>query len=180
MGKSIYLIILVLIFIGCKKHSEPNESELNNHSNFNLENDYAELIKKMTNSDTVKISTDLSICTSQRQETIQVTKLDDSLKIELTIDDLDYKTKHQVFQISINDSIWKIGEYLKRNKERLKPSKASSYPRMMIFSKNDTLKYYFEGLVDSNHFITEYYKLMYQIDPTNEIYSYAFQQDSIN
>ena len=180
MRNSIYLLVLTLIFLGCKENNEPKKSELNNHSNFNLKNDYAQLTKKMTNSDTIEISTDLSICTWERQETMQITKSDDCLKIDLTINDADYETQHQIFKISNNDSIWKIGKYLKRNENRLKSPKPDSYPRMIIFNKKDTLKYYSDGLIDSNKFIADYYKLMYQIDPTNEIYNYAFQQDSIN
>ena len=180
MKNSIYLIVIILIFIGCKENTKSNKYELNNHSDFNLENDFAELTKKMTNSDTVEISTVLSICTWERKETIQITKSDDSLKIDLTINDDNYETQHQIFKISKKDSIWKIGNFLKSNEKRLKSSKTDSYPRMIVFDREDTLKYYTGGLVDSNHFIAGYYELMYQIDSTNKIYSYYYHQDSTN
>ncbi|MDT0644976.1 hypothetical protein RM553_19240, partial [Zunongwangia sp. F363] len=179
MRKLPCLIVLMLVFLSCKEEVNSDKNVEINQSDFKLKNDFAQLSSKLTNFDTVNISVDLSICTWERIEKIQLTKSNDSLKINLIVEDSDFEVQHQFFKIEENDSVWKIGNFLKNNENRLKTNDSDSSPRMVVFNKTDTLKYYTDGLVDSNNFIAEYYRMMHKIDPTNELYDLITTVDSI-
>jgi len=162
------------LIISCKENN-PKSGK----SDFDLKNDYRELTSKMTNLDTVQISTDLSICGWDRQESIQLTKSNDSLEVHLTIKDVEFGNSNQIVKLSQKYSNWNIGSFLIENQNRIEIQNTESNPRMIVSSKADSLKLYTNGLVDGNQFIGNYYKLMYHIDPENEFYKNAVQQDSI-
>ena len=174
MKNLIYYSFLILLIISCQENN-PKSGK----SDFDLLNDYAKLTSKMTNLDTVKISTDLSICGWDRQETIQMTKSNDSLQVQLTINDVEFGNSNQIVKLSPKNSNWNIDSFLIENQNRIGTQNNESFPRMIVFSNSDSLILYTNGLVDGNQFIGNYYKLMYHIDPKNEFYKNAVQQDSI-
>lgn len=175
MKNLIYYSFLILLIISCQENNSKN-----GRSDFKLKKDYAELTSKMTNLDTVKISIDLSICGWDRQETIQLTKSEDSLEVHLIIKDLELGDSYQDVKLNQKYSNWNIESFLIQNQNRIETHNTESNPRMIVSSNTDSLKLYTNGLVDANQFIANYYKLMYHIDPKNEFYKNAVQQDSIN
>lgn len=166
------------MFPSCNNQNQSENALGVSQFDFNLKSDFEELTSRMTTFDTVYISTDLSVCTMDRQEKIQITKLNDSIQVQLYIEDVEFGNQNQIVKISQNNNTWNIGNFLSESRNRLKPPNADSYPRMIISSKDDTIKLYTAGLADINNFIGKYYKLMYDIDSTNEFYKNAFKQDS--
>ena len=181
MKNLLKILIPALILVSCKKETENNVDLVK--SDFKLTADLTDFKNKMTESDTIKMWFDHSACVYQGFERIRITKKSDSLKIrsefkeETFNDDLDWKTVYEK-TIPINDTIWKIEEFLSRNSERL-TSGEKEYGTLQITHGETTLHYFTDGLVDLNQFMADYFETMREVYPENKngIYGYVFVEE---
>jgi hypothetical protein len=168
------ILILTLILASCKKETE-QKTKLKK-SEFNLKTDITDFKKKMTESDTIKIWFDHSVCTYQGVERIEITKKSDLIKIRTKFkeDTFDQNPEWKIVyekQIPITDTIWKMEEFFKRNTNRQK-SEAKEYGTLQVSSNGNKIHYFTKGLVDLNRFMADYFETMKKIHPedTNNIY----------
>ena len=147
-----------MILASCKKGTE-NKTELNK-SDFNLKTDYVNFKYKMSELDTIKIFIEHSICTSNAQERIEITKKVDSLKIKSEYFEATFNKNPKwelVYEktISENDTVWDFGKFLLRNKKRMSSEKRKS-GKIQIKHKNDTIQLFTNGLLDSFAFFEDF------------------------
>jgi len=181
MKNLLKILVLTLLLVSCKKETENNEDL--SKSDFKLTTDLTDFKKKMTESDTIKIWFDHSVCTYQGVERIRITKKSDSIKIraefkeETFNDNTDWKTVYEK-AIPINDTIWKFEQFLSRNKKRLTYGE-KEYGTLQITHGETTLHYFTDGLVDLNQFMADYFETMRELHPENknEIYGYVFVEE---
>lgn len=176
----ISILILNIIQVGCNNPTRSNDNLTK--TNFNLLNDYSNFQKLMSESDTILVWMNLSVCLRQGMEKFIITKEMDSLNILLYYKESAFSDKEYVEQktikISENDTTWNFGKFLTENKYRIK-SKEGSSPTFSM--RMDTAKFYFytDGLADLNRFIIEYSIAMRRLDPKNPIYIMADFADDI-
>lgn len=154
----------------CKKETE-KKTELT-ISKFNLKTDITDFKKKMTESDTIKVWFNHSVCTYQGTEQIEITKESDLIKIQTKFKESTFNENPEweiVYEkrIPINDSIWKIEEFFKRNSKRQK-SEEKEYGTLQISHNGDKIHYFTKGLVDLNKFMADYYETMKKLHPENK------------
>lgn len=164
------ILILILILTSCKKETE-KKTELT-ISKFNLKTDITDFKKKMTESDTIKVWFNHSVCTYQGTEQIEITKESDLIKIQTKFKESTFNENPEweiVYEkrIPINDSIWKIEEFFKRNSKRQK-SEEKEYGTLQISHNGDKIHYFTKGLVDLNKFMADYYETMKKLHPENK------------
>ena len=172
------ILFLTLIIISCKNENESNADLAK--SDFELTADLTEFKSKMTESDTIKMWFDHSVCTYQGVERIRITKKSDSLKIraefkeETFSDDPGWETVYEK-TILVTDTIWKIEDFFSRNRERLTPGE-KDYGTLQVTHGETTLHYFTDGLVDLNQFMADYFETMRELYPENknEIYGYVY------
>jgi len=176
----ISIFILNIIIVGCKNPTRNNDNLAK--TNFNLLNDYSNFQKRMSESDTILIWMNMSVCLRQGMEKFIITKEKDSLNILLYFKESAFSDKEYVEQKSIkiseNDTTWNFGNFLTKNKYRIKPNERSTPNFSMSL---DTAKFYFytDGLADFNNFIVDYSVAMRRLDPKNPIYEMADFADKI-
>jgi hypothetical protein len=167
------ILILTLILASCKKETE-QKAELEK-SEFNLKTDLTDFKNKMTELDTLKIWFNHSVCTYQGAERIEITKESDSIKIrtEFKEDTFEENPEWKVIyekRMSINDTIWKIEEFFKRNVER-KKSEEKEFGTLQISHNGNKTHFFTNGLIDLQDFIVDYNLTMKALYPKNvEIY----------
>ena len=171
MKNILKILILTLIFISCKTETKTDSPK----SDFILSKDYAELTNKMTELDTIKVWMNLSQCMFQGIEKLKITKRGDSIKIqpefaESAIVGTEFK-KYNPIILSVNDTVWKFNEFIKRNENRLETD-SLKYGRMQITSNNKRLNFMTEGLGDSAKFMIEYCNMMKNIMPNSDYHIY--------
>ena len=166
MKKLIKIVSFLIILVGCKNQTE-NITE-QPKSDFNLEKDYAEFQTKLNKNDTLIIYANLSICTSQLYEKITIIKKEKKLKIIPEYKDGNIKnSKYDLqssFLISENDTLWKFGEFLKRNISRQVRKNEMSTPRLRIKYQTQKIDFYTDGLSDANNFLIDYSETMRKIN----------------
>ncbi len=153
--------------VGCqqKKQLETKFAEINEpvKSNFDLNSDYADFKTKMTESDTLNVWVDHSVCTYQGYERLMITKKDDSIKILSEFKDYDKQNPEWkiVFEKNISESYttWNFGNYMKRNKNRL-TTDSTKYSKIEVKSGLQKLRFVTKGLVDLNRFKADYDTIM--------------------
>ena len=166
MKKLIKIVSFLIILVGCKNQTE-NITE-QPKSDFNLEKDYAEFQTKLNKNDTLIIYANLNICTSQLYEKITIIKKEKKLKIIPEYKDGNIKnSKYDLqssFLISENDTLWKFGEFLKRNISRQVRKNEMSTPRLRIKYQTQKIDFYTDGLSDANNFLIDYSETMRKIN----------------
>ena len=166
------ILILSSIFISCKSELKTELPK----SDFSLKSDYRELTKKMTELDTIKVWMNLSQHTYQGIEKLTITRKNDSLEIqpefaESMIVGTEFK-KSKPITISVNDTIWKFNEFLKRNENRLQ-SDSLKYGRLQITLNSEKLNFFTHGLGDSGKFLIDYCNTMKNLMPESDNHIYA-------
>ncbi|MDG2194250.1 MAG: hypothetical protein P8K77_05255 [Polaribacter sp.] len=141
-------------------------------SEFDLIADLTNFRQNMTESDTLTISFDHSVCTYQGYERIEITKQSDSISIVSNFKELTFQENpkwKRIYdkKISENDTIWKFEQFLKRNEKR-KNTDQNKRGILMLTNKKDTIRYSTDGLVDLNRFLADYYETMRKIHPENK------------
>jgi hypothetical protein len=181
MNHIIRLLTLALIFASCKKEIEHKADIIK--SDFNLTTDLTDFKRKMTESDTIHIWFNHSMCTYHVIERIQITRNSDSLKVrsEVTEDTFDdapeWQTAYEKI-IPINDTLWNFEDFLNRNSKRLNTGK-KEYVTLQVRHKGIKLDYYTTTLDDLTEFMTNYYDTMRKLYPENKngIYGYMRVED---
>ena len=173
MKNTLKILILILTLVSCKR--EINEKTEKLESDFNLKKDYSQLTNKMTEMDTIKVWMDLSLCMNPGIEKLTITREKDSLKIQpefavSMVEKLEF-IKQKTIRISINDTVWKLNEFLKRNEKRVK-SDSSKYGRFQITHNAEKLNYFTDGLGDSAEFLIDYCATMKRLIPESEYHIY--------
>jgi hypothetical protein len=177
------ILILTIILVSCKKETG-KKTELEKPE-FNLKTDLTDFKKKMTESDTLKIWFNHSVCTYQGTERIEITKKSELIKIrtEYKEDTFEENPEWKVIyekRISITDTIWKIEEFFKRNIERQK-SEEKEYGTLQISLNNKNRIHYFtNGLSDLNRFMKDYFETMKMLHPENTDNIYGVEIENIN
>jgi len=161
-----------LIFVSCKTE---RKTELPK-SDFSLTKDYTELTNKMTELDTIKVWMNLSQCMFEGIEKLTITRKNDSIKIqpefaESMVAGTEFK-KEKPIMISVNDTIWKFNEFIKRNDNRLQ-SDSLKYGRLQITLNNKKLNFFTHGLGDSGKFLIDYCNTMKNIMTKSDYHIYA-------
>ena len=167
MKNSLIILILTLIFVSCKTERKTELSK----SDFSLKKDYVELTNKLTELDTIKVWMNLSQCTYQGIEKLTITRKNDSIKIqpefaESMIVGTEFVKEKEII-ISVNDTIWKFNEFLKRNENRLQPD-SLKYGRLQITLNSEKLNFFSHGLGDSGKFLFDYCRTMKNIMPESD------------
>ena len=170
MKNLLKILILTLILASCKKETE-KKKELRK-SEFNLKTDITDFKKKMTESDTIKIWFNHSVCTYQGAERIEITKKSDLIKIrtEFKEDTFDQNPEWKVVyekQIPITDTIWKMEEFFKQNIKRQKPEE-KEYGTLQVSCNKIKIHYFTKGLGDLNRFMADYFEIMKKLHPENK------------
>lgn len=174
------ILILTLILTSCKEKSE-TKMELE-ESNFNLETDYADFLVKMTESDTLKVWMDFSVCMYFANEKLTISKKRDTIKIESEFEDTTFSDEEiirkSVFKISENDTLWKFGEFLSKNINRtVKPKDTllieNRFGRLQIKCNTSNIRFFAKGLGDINILIKDYCNTMRNLAPENENYIFG-------
>jgi hypothetical protein len=166
------ILIITLSFISCKTETKTELPK----SDFILKKDYAELTSRMTELDTIKVWMNLSQCMYQGIEKLQITRKGDSILIqpefaESAIVGTKFN-KSEPILLSINDTIWKFNDFIKRNDNRLETD-SLKYGRMQITLNKERLNFMTEGLGDSAKFMIEYCNTMKNIMPNSDYHIYA-------
>jgi len=174
------ILILNIITIGCKN---PNRNNYKfKKTNFDLLNDYSNFQKQMSESDTILVWMNMSVCLRQGMEKFIITKEKDSLNILLYYKESAFSDKEYVEQktikISENDTTWNFGKFLTENRYRIKPNERS-LPNFSISLGSAKFYFYTDGLADFNRFIIDYSVAMRRLDPKNPIYKMADYADKI-
>ena len=181
MNRLIKIMILTLILVSCKKETE-KKMKLEKPE-FNLKTDLTDFKKRMTESDTIKIWFNHSVCTYQGAERIEITKESDLIKIRTEFkentfeDNPEWKVVYEK-RISITDTIWKIEEFFKRNIERQK-SEEKEYGTLQVSHNGIKVHYFTKGLVDLNRFLADYYVTMRMLHPENKNNIYGVEISEI-
>lgn len=166
------ILFLTSIFISCQTE---HKTELPK-SNFSLNDNYAELTNKMTELDTIKVWMNLSQCMFEGIEKLTITRKNDSIKIqpefaESLVVGTEFK-KIKTITISVNDTVWKFNEFLKRNGYRLQ-SDSLKYGRLQITLNEEKLNFFTHGLGDSGKFLIDYCNTMKNIMAESKYHIYA-------
>ena len=145
-------------------------------SKFSLIEDYRELTNKLTELDTIKVWMNLSQHVYQGIEKLTITRKKDSLKIqsefaESMIVGTEFKKSNPIM-ISVNDTIWKFNEFLKRNENRLQ-SDSLEHGRLQITLNLEKLNFFTHGLGDSGSFLIDYCNTMKNLIPESDHHIYA-------
>ncbi|MBA6157369.1 hypothetical protein H3Z83_12700 [Tenacibaculum sp. S7007] len=170
MKSKTVFIIFTLILASCKREIE-KKTELGK-SEFNLKTDITDFKKKMTESDSIKIWFDHSVCTYQGVERIEITKKSDSIKIRTEFKEETFNENPEwklVYEkkISKTDSIWNIEKFFKRNIKRRK-SEEKEHGTLQVSHKGIKVNYFTNGLVDLNRFMADYFEVMRELHPENK------------
>ena len=177
--KKIVIIISFLAFaiIGCKKNNQPKKIISGTNKTFkpelDLKQDYVDFKSKMTELDTIKVFINHSVCTFQGYERLRITKESDSIRIRSEFKDYDEQNPKWklVFEkkISEKDTIWDFGNFLKRNKKRLKTDSVM-LAKIEINYKQQWMKFKTKGLVELNRFKADYDSTMRKLHrPTKNL-----------
>ncbi len=170
MIKPINIIIILSFFASCKNQSQNRKVKMK--SDFNLEQNYADFQVKMSESDTLRVWINHSICTYQGYEKLEITKKNKIIKVKSEYNESTFEEKQKwkvvyVKTIPENDTVWDFGKFLKRNSKRLK-SKTKKYGTLQIKHKNKKIHFFTNSLSDLNVFRSEYFKTMIKIYPENK------------
>lgn len=172
------ILVLIIIIVGCQNPARKSENLTT--SNFNLLDDYTNFQKSMTESDTIIVWMNMSVCLYQGMEKFDITKNEDSLSIllffkESVFSDKEYM-EQKTIKIAVNDTSWNFTKFLIENKYRMKPNEKNSHTFAMY---SDTTKLYFYTYehADLNRFIIDYSKAMRRLDPESSIYEWADYDD---
>ncbi len=172
------LFLLLILTESCDKNTQ--NKKILPKSGFNLERDIADFKNKMTESDTIKLWIDHSVCTYVAYERIIITKKSGLIKIQSEFNENTFKPERVwniMYQkeISVSDTIWKIESLFKRNSHRLKLKGNKNYGTLQVSYKDTKLHYFTKGLVDLNKFLEDYYNTMRKLFPENKEYIYGYQ-----
>ncbi|MCF6350976.1 MAG: hypothetical protein L3J23_08120 [Flavobacteriaceae bacterium] len=165
--KNLLKIIVILVFlVGCKNQTKNGTKQPK--SNFNLKQNYAEFQTRLNENDTLIIYANVGVCTSQLFEKITIIKKGKNLKIipefkEGNINNSEYDLQNSIL-LSENDTLWKFGEFLKRNISRRIRKNEMSNPRLRLKYKTQKIDLYTNGLSDANIFLTDYSETMRKIN----------------
>ncbi|MFI8380581.1 hypothetical protein [Leeuwenhoekiella sp. NPDC079379] len=167
MKNLLIILILTLIYVSCKTERKTQLPK----SDFSLKKDYVELTNKLTELDTIKVWMNLSQCTYQGIEKLTITRKKDSIKIqpefaESMIVGTEFIKEKEII-ISVNDTIWKFNEFLKRNENRSQ-SDSLKYGRLQITLNSEKLNFFTHGLGDSGKFLFDYCRTMKNIMPESD------------
>ncbi len=99
----IFILVFTLLIFCCEQKDEPIKS------NFKISNNYAQFVNKMENWDTLNIGVNLSMCMWEEFDKLQITKVNDSIFLQLTekyiaIDDTTYSFNKVLYQLK-NDTL---------------------------------------------------------------------------
>ena len=177
MKNLLKILILTLIFASCKKETELKKSE------FNLKTDLTDFKNKMTESDTIKIWFNHSVCTYQGYERIEITKKSNLINIrtEFKEDIFDQNPEWKIVyekELSVNDTIWKIEDFFKRNVQRQK-SEENGYGTLQVSHNGIKVHYFTKELVDLNMFMADYFETMKEIHPENKNNIYGVEIENL-
>jgi hypothetical protein len=170
MKISLKILLLTLILASCKIRTE-NKTEIFK-SEFNLNTDLDDFKNKMTELDTIKLYINHSVCMYQGEERIEITKKSDSLKIQSEFieyflnDNPEWKLIYEK-KISVADTIWQFEKFIDRNKKRVN-SNFKNYGTLTVKNKQDTIRFYTDGLNDLNNFLIDYQVTMRKLHPENK------------
>ena len=120
------LIIVIFIFssliIGC--NNPIKNIDKTSRTNIYLLNDFSNFQKQMSESDTILVWMNLSLCLHQGMEKFIVSKAKDSLNILLFYKESAFSDKKYIekktIRISENDTTWNFDKFLSKNKFRMK------------------------------------------------------------
>lgn len=166
------LFLAILFFVSCKKEQEKQ----NLVSDFNLEKDYGDFAKRMTEQDTIKVWMNLSQCMYQGIEKLQITKKDSYLTIrtefaESAIAGTEFVESKPIV-LSVYDTIWKFDEFLKQHQGRIQTD-SLSYGSLQISANNRRISFMTDGLGDNARLMIDYCNTMRNIMPNSEHHIYA-------
>jgi len=167
---------LTLLFVSCKNRID--EPVIISNSDFSLLSDYSEFTTKMSEIDTIKVLTNLSLCTYLAKEQLIITRRGDSIEIQSEFAesfkvDSEFKVANYIV-ISIKDTTWKFNEFLKRNENRIITDSVRNV-RLQITLNNDILHFVTNGLSESGRFLSDYCITMMNLFPDSESYIYGVE-----
>ena len=180
--KNLFKIVMItIILVSCKKESKEKTKLV--QSDFNLKTDITSFKKRMTELDTIKIWIDHSACVYEGVERVEITKSKDSLNIlteykEITFNDKpEWKTVYER-KINVNDTIWEIETFFKRNSNRLR-SDEKKLGRLQVSHNNIKLHYIISGLNEWHKFLADYSETMIKLYPENKNNIYGMENSEI-
>lgn len=167
------MLLLVITITSCEDKTVAPKKVVEVKSKFNLQKDYADFKMKMSESDTIRIMIDRSICDYEGHERLLVTKKNDSLKIISELKDIYTKNEdwEKIYEkkVSAKDTLWGFGSFLSKNKDKLKNENSGG--RLVITDGRKALKYSSEiGLIQSLNFIADINQTMEVLHPNKDYY----------
>lgn len=131
--------------------------------------------------DTLKIQADRSSCGGRMYDSVFVTKVADSLQIQLVVyDDEDWDLQEKVRttkRIALSDTLWNL-EQLIVDEEYRRLDKNKTNPKIKIEYRGQHLEIKSGGLLDGMYLISHYGMLMFTVFTPEELYLF-FAPDSI-
>lgn len=169
-----YSIIIIFVFFLLTNCKEKRTNQIK--SNFDIEKDYAEFQKKMTDLDTITVWISIGTCfPPMTSEKLTITKKKGKIKIIPEFNKDFQKSRKYIKQstilISENDTIWKFGEFLKNNEFRLeKPDRNQITGALQITCNSKRIHFYTKRLSDYNRLLKGYFETMRKIKPKTTYY----------
>lgn len=173
----IFLFSLLFITIGCHRENIYDEKIISN-SDFSLEKDISKFSETMTESDTIFLFTDLSVCMLRLKYYNCITKSHDTVFIETkSIDNTENNdgiiinhgktiyTKNPNDSLNLEDMICYIQKNANKNKDLYRPT-------LQITHNNDTLSYQLNGILKILDLTHYYVAIMEKFYPIEEIYPF--------
>ncbi|MDW9382206.1 hypothetical protein [Chryseobacterium sp. JV558] len=139
--RNLLITILLLSLYSCK-----------NESKFDLNKDLYHFSERMENGDTIKIKTDLSACMFFAFEVYTFTKQNDTLFLEKYSEESSHDKSSQtlpkiIYKVKAGDPL-SFENYLKFLNKEDKPYEKGDFPLVTVTYKNQSRKFYDDGLRD--------------------------------
>jgi len=141
LGRNSLITILLLSLYSCKHESK-----------FDLNKDLYHFSERMENGDTIKIKTDLSACMFFAFEVYTFIKQNDTLFLEKYSEESSHNKSSQtlpkiIYKIKAGDPL-SFENYLKFLNKEDKPYEKGDFPLVTVTYKNQSRKFYDDGLRD--------------------------------
>ncbi len=130
------LLILVILLIGCVNGEQENETQA---KSFELVNDFKQFKTALKNGDTLNIGVNLSMCVWSEYQNVLVTKSNDSLFVQLTIEKTEDKSPIQLERVPLDIKLANDLEKILKNFNDTTIEKMSSTFFALKNFKEDTI-----------------------------------------
>lgn len=166
--KEYLLVFIILLFSMCKEEKKQEFYV----PPFSILYDLEGFVKKMPETDTLRVEIDMAVCLGRGFEINEFTKQNDTVYIRTDVGIIDYDRNEYDF-IDIGKKIYTYFEQDTLNFEDFfrRPRNLEEYnhrPFIRIIHKNDTIDYFATDIIDKQEGIRHYYDIKQRIYPERD------------